>query len=110
MRTDFVGRYLSYLTCVLSLSACVSMVKFEDMETSLNARIGKPAPETTAADANQYKYSDIDSETYELTWARPDGCSYVWVVSKVNKTILKWRYVQSPPPTGCKFQTVRQLM
>lgn len=110
MRANFVGRYLSCLACVLCVSACASMVELEDMESSLNARIGKPAPETTAADANQYKYNDIDSETYELTWARPDACSYVWVVSKSSKTLLKWRYVQSPPPTGCKFQTVRQLM
>jgi hypothetical protein len=110
MRINFVGRHLSYFVCVLILSACVSLIKFEDMESSLNARIGKPAPDTNSANSNQYRYSDIDSETYELTWVRPDACSYAWVVSKASKTLLKWRYVESPPPTGCKFQAVQQLM
>lgn len=110
MSPSTVVRYLGFLVCLLSLSACVSMVEFEDMEISLNARIGKPAPEKTAATAHQYQVRDIDSETYELTWARPDSCSHVLVVSKLSQTVVTWRFLQSPPPVGCKFQTVRQLM
>jgi len=86
------------------------MVEFEDMEKSLNARVGQPAPDTTDGQASYFKYRDVDSETYELTWIRPDACSYALVVRKADRIILGWRFLQNPPPTGCKFQSVKQLM
>jgi hypothetical protein len=86
------------------------MVQFTDMTESLNANVGKPAPNPAVGNASDYKYQDVDHETYELIWIRPDECSYALVVRKVDKTIVGWHFLKNPPPMGCKFQHVRQLM
>jgi hypothetical protein len=86
------------------------MVEFTDMEASLNADIGKPAPSTTVGRVTQFEYRDIDSEKYELVWRRPDECSYALLVRKLDQTIVGWRFLKSPAPTGCRFQSVKQLM
>lgn len=89
---------------------CGSMVEFTDMGTSLDAEIGKPAPSTTIGRVIQFEYRDVENETYELTWRRPDECSYAMVVRKLDQIIVGWHYLKSPAPTGCRFQTVKQLM
>lgn len=86
------------------------MVEFSDMEASLNADIGKLAPSTAVGRVTQFEYRDIDNETYELTWRRPDECSYALVVRKSDRTIVGWHFLKSPAPTGCRFQSVKQLM
>lgn len=110
MRIDLALRCLVLIGLSWVLTACGSMVEFKDMAESLDADVGKPAPNTAVGNASFYKYHDVDHETYELTWIRPDECSYSLVVRKVDRTIVGWRFLKSPPPIGCKFQQVRQLM
>jgi hypothetical protein len=111
MRLAFVAKYLSLLALPPILLACGSMVTFSSMETSLNAEVGKAAPDLTVGHTSwMYAYHDVDSETYELTSLRPHECNYALVVRKKDKTIIGWHYLRSPPPTGCKFQSVKQLM
>ena len=86
------------------------MVKFTDMEASLNAEIGKPAPIQADGRLAQFEYRDIDGESYELIWRRPDECSYALMVSKSDRTVVGWHFLKSPAPTGCQFQSVKQLM
>jgi hypothetical protein len=87
------------------------MVTFVDMESSLNADVGKPAPDLAVREMTwRFKFHDVDSETYELTSLRPDECNYAYVVRKSDKTIIGWHFLGSPAPTGCSFQQVRQLM
>lgn len=85
------------------------MVKVTDMEESLNTQVGKRAVEIIAH-PEHLTYRDIDGEKYELTWLRPDVCSYALVVRKSDDVIVGWHFLQTPAPTGCKFQSVRQLM
>lgn len=86
------------------------MVEFTDMEASLNAKVGKPAPSAAVGQVTQFEHRDIDDETYELIWRRPDECSYAIVVRKPDQTIVGWHFLKIPAPTGCRFQTVKQLM
>ena len=87
------------------------MVTFSDMETSLNADVGKSAPDLAVGHTRwMFNYHDVDAETYELTSLRPDECNYALMVRKKDKVIIGWRYLQNPPPTGCKFQSIKQLM
>ena len=111
MRLASFARYMGLLALPSVLLACGSMVTFSDMEASLNADVGKSAPDLAVGHTSwMFKYHDVDSETYELTSLRPDVCNYALVVRKKDKTIIGWHYLQSPPPTGCKFQSVKQLM
>ena len=110
MRINLVRKYLFLICLPLTVVACGSMVEFEDMTDSLNARIGKPAPNTAVGNASFYKYRDVDRETFELTWTRTDECSYALVIRKTDSTIIAWHFLKNPPPTGCKFQNVHQLM
>jgi hypothetical protein len=88
----------------------MSMVTFEDMDASLNARIGKLAPDTRVGHNDYFKYREVDDERYELVWRRSDACSYALIIRKLDNIIVGWRFVEIPAPTGCKFQNVRQLM
>lgn len=109
MRIACSAVYLCLASC-LALVGCGAMVEFSDMEASLNADIGKLAPSTAVGRVTQFEYRDIDNETYELTWRRPDECSYAPVVRKSDRTIVGWHFLKSPAPTGCRFQSVKQLM
>lgn len=105
------ARYLTLIAVLSALWACVPMVTFSDMESSLNADVGQPAPDLAVGHTSRmFKYRDVDNEIYELLSLRPDECNYALVVRKKDKTIVGWHFVNSPPPTGCKFQHVRQLM
>ncbi len=86
------------------------MVKFTDMEISLNREVGKLAPDVSSGNAGLYERKDIDNQTYELVRKRPDNCSYALQIRKIDSVITGWHFLQSPAPTGCKFQDVRQLM
>jgi hypothetical protein len=100
-----IARYLSAMALPLILMACGPMVTFIDMESSLNADVGQPAPDLAVHEMSwRFSYRDVDSETYELTSLRPDACNYAYVVRKKDKTIIGWHFLRSPPPTGCKFQ------
>jgi hypothetical protein len=106
-----IARYLSAIVIPLILMACVPMVTFIDMESSLNADVGQPAPDLAVRDMTwRFMFRNVDSETYELTSLRPDACNYAYMVRKKDKKIIGWRFLRSSPPTGCRFQHVSQLM
>jgi|SRR5450830_11142 len=90
--------------------SCAPMVTFENMGPSLDKRIGQPAPNLSEDYSRYYQYRDVDDKTYELLWKRPDACSYVLEIGKVDNIITGWHYLESNPPSDCKFQNVRQLM
>jgi len=111
MRLASIAKYFGLLALPSVLLACGSMVTFTDMETSLNADVGKSAPDLAVGRTNwMYKHHAVDSETYELTSLRPDECNYTLVIRKKDRTIIGWHYLRSPAPTGCKFQSAKQLM
>ena len=99
------------LACLSTLiSACAPMVTFEDMGPSLDREIGQPAPNFSEGHARYYQYRDVNDKTFELIWRRTDACSYVLEVRKLDRIITGWHYLESNPPSDCKFQNVRQLM
>jgi hypothetical protein len=102
--------HLCVLAALLLVLGCAPMVTFSEMEKSLDAQVGKPAPNYREGHARHFKYADIDAQAYELSWIRPDDCSYTFTVRKVDNIIVGWRFLKSPAPVGCKFQHVRQLM
>jgi len=99
------------LACLGGLvTSCAPMVTFEDMGPSLDKKIGQPAPNFSEGHSRNYQYRDVNDKTYELLWRRPDACSYVLEVRKLDGIITGWHYLESNPPSDCKFQNVRQLM
>ena len=92
------------------LFGCGSMVEVFDMETELNKLIGKPLPKVNYPRSYAYVEREVDAEAYELVSRRPDQCNYVLLVKRPTDIVVSWRYVTTPPPQGCKFQHVHQLM
>ena len=86
------------------------MVTFTDIGPELNGLVGKPLPKTNYPRSYQYVEREVDAQTYELLSRRADECNYVLLVRKLDENVLSWRFVNKPPPQGCKFQSVRQLM
>lgn len=86
------------------------MVTFKDMEPALDQEIGKPLPKHPYPIEWSFVRREVDGETYELLSRRPDECNYVLTVRAVDDVVIRWRFLGDPPPTGCRFQNVRQLM
>ncbi len=85
------------------------MVEFTEMKQSLNSLIGTSINRIPSQNLKYYPRREIDEATYELSFPRPDACSYALVVRKSDLIITSWRYLQDPPPGGCMFQSVKQL-
>lgn len=86
------------------------MVTFQEMGPRLDQYIGKPMSTGSRPIADYFVRRDLDDQTYELVSRRPDECNYVLSVRTVDGVVTGWRYLSNPPPTGCRFQHVRQLM
>lgn len=95
---------------LLALFGCVPMVTVMDMEPELDRMIGKPLPKSNHPIEYAFERREVDGEKYELVSHRPDQCNYVLSVKALDNTITGWRFLLNPPPKGCRFQQVRQLM
>jgi hypothetical protein len=106
---QLITKSLMFICLSLLVVSCATAER-EDMKSSLDKRIGQPAPNYKEGRNQHYQYRDIDDKTYELIWKRPDACSYVLEINKLERTISGWHYFESNPPSDCKFQNFRELM
>ena len=86
------------------------MVTFQDMEPVLDQYIGKPMAKGPYPLEWHFVRREVDGQTYELVSRRSDKCDYVLSVRTVDDVVIRWRFLNTPPPVGCRFQHVKQLM
>ncbi len=74
-----------------------------DLSQSLDSQIGNPAPDIEVGHNRGFELHDVDAETYQLIWRRPDRCSFAMTVRKSDRIVIGWHYLEEPAPDGCTY-------